>query len=138
MNQREPIALDTRNPDHLALLLDVATDAARQAGALIKKGITDDLHVSFKDEGKHNLVTIMDTSGTIITRSENPAQFVGTRRYRPSANAQQSAGAVTRVRDFDGNFRVTGHVRAASAPWIAITGIHGAQPKAATSTRANP
>ena len=87
MNQREPIALDTRNPDHLALLLDVATDAARQAGALIKKGITDDLHVSFKDEGKHNLVTIMDTASEALIK-----KVVGERLEGMLFLAEESGG----------------------------------------------
>ncbi len=56
------------NAGDLALLLEVATDAARGAGALIKEGINGDLHIEFKEQGKHNLVTAMDTAAEALIK----------------------------------------------------------------------
>jgi myo-inositol-1(or 4)-monophosphatase len=44
----------------LSALLESAVEAAQQAGALIREAAGGDLGISFKDEGKNNLVTLMD------------------------------------------------------------------------------
>lgn len=43
-------------------LLDSAIMAARQAGDLITRAVGSDLGIQYKDEGKNNLVTVMDTA----------------------------------------------------------------------------
>lgn len=45
---------------NLNKLLESAVIAARQAGALVRDAIDGDLGIAFKDQGKHNLVTLMD------------------------------------------------------------------------------
>jgi myo-inositol-1(or 4)-monophosphatase len=82
-----PATIDTKDPGHLALLLDVASDAALQAGALIRKGITDDLHVTFKEQGKHNLVTIMDTASEALIK-----KVIGERLEGARFLAEESGG----------------------------------------------
>ncbi len=54
-------------PD-LSQLLDSAIEAARQAGTLIREGITGNLGITYKPEGKNNLVTLMDTASEDLIR----------------------------------------------------------------------
>ncbi len=52
-----------------AALLDSAIEAARQAGTLIREGINGDLGITYKEEGKNNLVTLMDTASEELIRT---------------------------------------------------------------------
>jgi len=51
-----------------APLLESAVEAARQAGTLIREGITGDLGITYKEEGKNNLVTLMDVASEDLVR----------------------------------------------------------------------
>lgn len=46
----------------LQSLLHAATDAAQQAGTLIRDAIDGDLGITYKEQGRNNLVTEMDTA----------------------------------------------------------------------------
>ncbi len=61
------------------------------------------------------LVTIVDTSGVVLARSESPDSIVGRQRYRPQ---DIDTSGVTTTDQPDGEVRFTGFTRARAAPWI--------------------
>lgn len=59
---------DSDMAGEFAELLESAVEAARQAGTLIREGITGELGITYKAEGKNNLVTVMDTASEDLIR----------------------------------------------------------------------
>ena len=79
------------------------------------------------------LISIFDTTGLMITRSVNGEAHRGQRRFAPAHSADSAA--VGRFRDFDGQVRVTGYARAASAPWVVHVGMLESEATAAARLR---
>ncbi|MEO5930810.1 MAG: inositol monophosphatase family protein, partial [Candidatus Kapaibacterium sp.] len=60
-------------------LLDIAVEAALAAGALIRERKTEDLGITFKEEGKHNLVTVMDLASEALIKKMIGERLEGAR-----------------------------------------------------------
>jgi PAS domain S-box-containing protein len=66
------------------------------------------------------LITVFDTSGMIVARSERQDEFVGHKGFR--AVSVDTEGT-SRYKGFDGRERLTSFARAQSAPWLVNVGI---------------
>ncbi|MES2521556.1 MAG: ATP-binding protein [Gemmatimonadota bacterium] len=77
--------------------------------------------VSVADLPGRPLITLLDTSGIVIARSEDGAQYHGVRRLR--LRAIPDTLSVITMPGFDGASRLTGFMRAATAPWIVNVGV---------------
>jgi PAS domain S-box-containing protein len=67
------------------------------------------------------LVTIFDTSGVVLARSEDPDSTIGQQRFRPGVHVD-TTGAST-IKGMDGVMRLTGFTRTRTAPWMINVGI---------------
>jgi PAS domain S-box-containing protein len=67
------------------------------------------------------LVTIFDSAGYVITRSIAADRYRGPPRFH--VPRMPDSASVMRLKDFDGNMRVTGFTRVESAPWVANVGL---------------
>lgn len=67
------------------------------------------------------LVTIIDTSGTVVARSLEPESAVGQRRFDRGFNIDTSGTMA--ITGFDGVKRLTGFTRTSVAPWLVNVGI---------------
>ncbi|HYW32996.1 MAG TPA: ATP-binding protein [Gemmatimonas sp.] len=77
--------------------------------------------VSTTDLPGRPLVTLLDTSGIIIARSEDAAKYQGVRRV--AVGDIPDTVSMARVRGLDGAARITGSMRSASAPWLVNVGM---------------
>lgn len=87
------------------------------------KGLIDDLDPNDR-LGNDTLVTVLDRSGTIITRSIDPTQWIGKRveqlgklndAFAAGSGAREQAGV-------DGQIRLTGYSAASKIPWMVFVG----------------
>ncbi len=62
------------------------------------------------------LITLLDTSGVVLARSEDPDSVVGQRRF--PAGVMADSGGSGNVRGLDGETRLTGFARSGTAPWM--------------------
>ena len=70
------------------------------------------------------LVTIFDTSGVVLARSEAPDSVVGRQRF-PAGIKLDTSGSGSLL-GLDGEMRLTGFTRARTAPWMIHVGISSA------------
>jgi len=89
--------------------------------------------VSSKDLTGHPMVTIFDTTGVVIARSSDALRYRGRRMIDPANHGDTAM--VGRFRDFQGQYRVTGSVPAASVPWIVTAGLLEAETARAARSR---
>ncbi|MEQ1690356.1 MAG: ATP-binding protein [Gemmatimonas sp.] len=67
------------------------------------------------------LVTIFDTSGVVLARSEDPDSVVGQQRFHAGVKIDTSGSG--QMRGIDGETRLTGFTRTSTAPWMIHLGI---------------
>jgi PAS domain S-box-containing protein len=69
------------------------------------------------------LVTVIDTSGTLVARSVDPDAFVGRHRFDMAEIPRDSTG-VRRLAGLDGVERITGFAWTRLAPWVVAVEVH--------------
>jgi myo-inositol-1(or 4)-monophosphatase len=78
---------DTLTTVDKATLLDIAVDAARQAGKLVSDRIDTDMEIRFKEQGAYNLVTAMDLASEQLIK-----EIIGARQNGAIFLAEESGG----------------------------------------------
>lgn len=80
-------------------LLEVAVDAARAAGALVRSRFNGEMDVKFKEEGVHNLVTEMDVASEKLIKEMIGARIPGARFLAEESGGQEDLEPLTWVVD---------------------------------------
>ncbi len=67
------------------------------------------------------LITVFDSSGTMLSRSRDAAKFIGASRLKSPIKVDTSG--VMAIKGVDGELRLTGFTGTTSAPWLVNVGV---------------